>query len=216
MEDTLERYKQIRKIGMEVVNIKLTKFIVNKYSKALMLGAAQKLGMLEGKNTIALNDKEETQYIFDFAINEMKREGKKGIELFRENEEVQDELEIEFMDAIENSYTSLFRVVNTSPNKGLIFIKNLLGDGKNIRLTDISLSQINDKDILIFTRIFPFKDINITSGMACIFDSNYEMELMRLYKQHMKNFDNNDSEERFKFFYNQFQRIGINSFTQEI
>jgi hypothetical protein len=216
MDNRLERYKQIRKIGMEIVNKKITKFIADNYSKQLVIESAKKLGMLEGKNTIAVGDEDDIQYIFDFVINEIKINGKSGIELFKESINIQNEIEHEFIGAIENSYTSLFRVVNTSPDKGLVFIKNLLGDGKNIRLTDIGLSQMKNKDTLLFTRIMPFKDMNITSGIACPFDSNYEMKLMTLYEYHMKNINNNESEERFVFFYNEFKINGMGIAMQEV
>jgi len=217
MDNKLERYREIRSAGTKLVNNKLIRFIVDNYSKELVIGSAKKLGMLEGKKTIAFDNEDDTQYIFDFAINEMKIEGKSVIQLYKEKIDVQDEREVEFIAAMENSYTSLFRVVNTSPEKGLVFIKNLLGDGKNIRLTDIGLSQMKDKDLLIFTRILPFKDMNITSGMSCCFDSSYEIKLITAYERNLKNnFSHNESEERFLFLYNAFREIGIRTMLQEI
>ncbi|UZW13448.1 hypothetical protein OSC52_16620 [Clostridium pasteurianum] len=216
MDDRIERYKQIRRTGYKIVNNEIMKFANKNYKSKLITESAKKLGILEGKNKIVLDWEEENQYFLDFVINETKINGKKLIQCFSEKSVLEGELEIEFMDAMKKAYTSLFRVVNTSPEKGLVFIKDLLGDGKNIRLTDLGLSQMKDKNLLIFTRIIPFKDMNITSGMTCAFHSNYEMDLMDLYKNYMKNISSDEEEKKFIFFYNVFKEIGIGTFMQEV
>lgn len=217
MDNRLERYKQIRKTGYSVVNNKIMKFITENYKSQLITDCAKKLGILEGKNKIILDWEKENQYFLDFIINETKINGKKLIYEFSKKIDFKNELEIEYIDAMKRAYASFFRVVNTSPEKGLVFIKDLLGSGKNIRLTDLNFSQTGDKDIVIFTRILPFKDMNITSGMICVFHSNDEMNLMNLYKNYMRNISRNEKEEKkFIFFYNAFKEIGIGTFMQEV
>lgn len=217
MSNNLERYRELRAFGVEFVGKKLIQFIADNYSKELVIPSAKKLGMLEGKKTIACDDERDTDYIFDFAINEIKIGGKSAVQLYKEKISVQDEKELEFMEAIENSYTSLFRVVNTSPEKGLVFIKNLLYGNRNIRLTDISLSQTGNNDLLLFTRIYPFKDMNITSGMIGAFDAGYEMKLIVEYEKSIKNnINSSESEARFLFLYDAYKIIGTKTMTQQI
>jgi hypothetical protein len=72
-------------------------------------------------------------------------------------------------------------------------------------------------DILIFARIVPFEDMNITSGLICAFTGTAENILMREYEQHRKvYFVKDESMDRFLFFYNAFRHIGIETKMEKV
>ena len=71
------------------------------------------------------DNQNDTQYVFDFALHESKIEGQNAIQLYKEKVGGQDEMEEIFLNALDNSYTSIFRVINTSPTKGLLFFKDM-------------------------------------------------------------------------------------------
>jgi hypothetical protein len=72
-------------------------------------------------------------------------------------------------------------------------------------------------DILIFARIVPFEDMNITCGLTCAFTGAVEDILMREYEQHRKvNFDKDESMDRFLFFCNAFRHIGIETRMEKV
>ncbi|ADL53186.1 hypothetical protein [Clostridium cellulovorans] len=212
MDEHIERYKNIKKDSYEFINKKLSGFMKDVYPKETVFAAAKALGMTYGKKKFSVDSKEEILYIFDYAINEVEIAGKKIIQLYKEQVGLENEKEVEFSKAIENSYTSLFRIVNTSENKGLIFMKDLFGNGKNTRLTDIVMSQTTNSDMLIFTRIFSFEGMNISSGMHCAFPAKHENQLLREYMEFLKQQSLEDTQkQRFIFFYNAHKKAGIPS-----
>lgn len=217
MEENLEKYKSIRTQCTSFVNEKLIKYIIDKYRTELFIGSAKKLGMLQGNKTIVHDTEDDIQYLFDFLLCEAKIDGRNALDIYKREVGLKDAFEKKVITAFERSYTSLYRVINTSPSKGLIFLKDILNGGKNIRLTDLGISKLQNQDVLIFTRVITIDDINMTSGMSCVYAARIEKRLMQRYSQ-IKQISNpeNESMNRFLFFYEDYKNIGIEKVMQKV
>ncbi|MCY6354639.1 hypothetical protein [Clostridium sp. ZS2-4] len=181
--DNLERYKAYREFERILIGTKIMNYINSSIDKQVILNSARILGMLDTNGNIAPKADSEMMFLLDFVIHEYKVNGKTMVQLYRENVGSENEIEEDILKALDNSYLSLFRVVNLSPSKNLVFLKDVFNRVKNVRLTDISFSQTGDTDTLLFTRILPYEDLNITSGMAATFPSIVEDRVLIEYKR---------------------------------
>jgi hypothetical protein len=208
MESSIEKFKELRTVTNTFIHDKLIDFMMQKYYKELVISSAQMLDMLSGSKTITYENEAYSQYLLDFALHESKFEGKNAVQLYKEEVGAQNAMEERIMKALENSYTSLFRVVNTSQEKGFVFLKDVLSNSKNIRLTDPGMSKVGSTDLLIFTRILSFENMTIISGMSCDFKGSLEVMLVQKLEQFKKDFNIQDeSIGRFIYFYNAFKNI---------
>jgi len=101
-----------------------------------------------------------------------------------------------------SSYTSLFRVISTSESESTIFLYDILNKKDNIKLIDINFSKTLILELLLFIRLVPFKDFNITSGFSFVFHGDLEEYLLRRYKKLGKKVESDsDSIKRFVSFF---------------
>jgi len=173
----MERYKRIRQAGLEL-NQKMLDFFL---TMELIDDSARLLDVLQD-GTLAFDREEEMSVFADFILHEYRWNGRKAVEIYREEIGGEDEVEEEILASFPSAYTSLFKVVAVSGNT--IFLKDLLGDEeKFIELTDIYFSKTATPGSLIFTRIVPFKDFNITSGVSFLFKDHLLNLLIREYRK---------------------------------
>ncbi|MCY6371442.1 hypothetical protein [Clostridium ganghwense] len=181
--DNLERYKAYREHERMFIATKIMNYVNSSIDEQVVLNSARILGMLDSKGNIAPKAESEMLFLLDFVINEYKVNGKSIVQLYRENVGAENELEEAMLKALENSYMSLFRVVNISPSKNLVFLKDAFNRVKNVRLTDMNFSQTGDTDTLLFVRVLPYEELNMTSGMGATFPSLAEDRLLIEYKR---------------------------------
>ena len=173
----MERYKKIRQAGLELNHKMLDLFV----TREVIDDSARLLGILQG-GTLAFDREEEMSVFADFVLHEYRLNGRKAVERYREEIGGEDEVEEEILASLPLAHTSLFKVVAVSGNT--IFLKDLLGDEeKFIELTEISFSRTATPGSLIFTRIVPFKDFNITSGVSFVFQGRLLNLLIRKYRK---------------------------------
>ncbi len=89
------------------------------------------------------------------------------------------------------NYLSLFKVIEVNPTEAKVCLSNLLGEPQQVEIIDLGLSQTGQPGLLIFTRIIPFSDFNMTSGMFAIFPNSSEKTLLKRYKLKMKKVKSN-------------------------
>lgn len=176
----IEQYKQYRKVGMQ-----LNGKIIESADSDLFIRAAGLLNMLKG-NTVVFEEEYEQDVLMDFIINERLNEDKSLVQTFLQTHRLKNDIENEILNAIISSYTSLFRIKSICRDEKLIILEDILNAGDEVKLTDISFSETASLEMLLFTRIVPFENLCITSGISFPFPADQEGYLLRRYKRIMR------------------------------
>lgn len=173
----VERYKRIRQAGRKLNHKMLDIF----FTREAIEDSARLLGVLQG-GTLAFDSEDEMSVFADFILHEYSLNGRKAVEIYREEIGGEDEVEEEILASLSSAYTSLFKVVAIMGDTA--FLKDLLAEEeKFIELTDITFSKTATPGLLIFTRIVPFKDFNMTSGVSFLFWGHLLDLLIRKYRK---------------------------------
>lgn len=177
--ELIDLYNTYRQEEIRMVNEKIFKTL----DKAVLLNAARVLDMTDENDNIMFTDENQMGALMDFAIHEMRIDGQNAVDKYIENHGPENEMEEKVLNALKSSYTSLYRVVNVSEERNMLFLKDLLKDTRNTRLVDINLSHTGDPNMLIFTRVIPFPELNMTSGASFIFTDDLEIKITSAYKK---------------------------------
>ena len=193
----IEKYETYRKIGMELNH----KIIDTCLDRDVLMKSARLLGIVRG-GTLIFDSEDETSVLMDFALNEYRVNNKKTIEIYREKIGWQNEIEKDILDALLSSYTSLFKVTSISEAENTLLLNDILNKKDNIKLIDIAFSKTAILGLLLFIRLIPFKDFNMTSGVSFVFPGDLEEYLLRRYKKLSKKVkSDSDSIKRFISFF---------------
>lgn len=195
--EMIDLYNQYRSEEVRLVNEKIFKTL----DKAILINAARILEMVDEKDNIMFTDENQMGALMDFAIHEMRIDGQNAVDRYIEKYSAENEMEEKVLNALKSSYTSLFRVVNISQEKNMLFLKNLLKETRNTRLTDIALSKSSEPGLLLFTRVLPFPELNMTSGASFIFEEDLEIRLTSVYKRAMQEVSENAEASKYMVFY---------------
>ena len=159
----ISKYKQYRKIATD-----LTDKIAEELTTPEDLRAVGRLMGILREKTFVFESEEEFNFLNDFRLFEYLSDGKNFIQRYQEKEYQLDEKQTEVINASILSYTSLFKIIKADPESATITLNDLLNNEQEIEIININLSQTAQIDLLIFTRIMPFSDFNMTSGMFCL------------------------------------------------
>lgn len=192
-----ELYNEYRREEIRLINDKIFKTL----DKAILLNAARILDMTDENDNIMFTDENQMGALMDFAIHEMRIDGQNAVDKYIEKYGPENEMEEKVLNALKSSYTSFYRVVNISEEKNMLFLKDLLKDTRNIRLIDINLSSMGDPDILVFTRVLPFPELNMTSGASFIFPEDYEIKITSAYKKSIEPVEKDIEANKYIIFY---------------
>jgi hypothetical protein len=162
------------------------------------------------KEILHHEDEMDTAIHSDYAIHEFERDGTTALERFYQAERWETEIEREILEALWESYTSLFVIEDVRPDERVLALHDVLGEGESrIELTDIKLSQTADTDALIFFRCVPFPEMNITSGFVLPFEARYEDHLTSVNQRVMDETTSRpESARRFYVFYRMYEKYG--------
>lgn len=130
----------------------------------------------------------------DFATCEFECEGQTAIDRYCEGELWETERERSVAKALQQSYTSLFRVESTQPEANRLRLTDLLGQGESpLELFDLSLSESADEGALLFFRPVRLDELTMTSGFALPFEERLEDHLLEVYEQTMNKTESNEN-----------------------
>jgi len=175
--DIIKQYRQCRKMGMQ-----LNSRIIESADKELFGKAAALLNMLED-NTIVLEEDYERDVLMDFIINERINGDKSVAETFLQSQSLENDVERDILNALISSYTSLFKIESILRDEKVIILNDILNERNEIKLTDIGFSETASPEMLLFTRIVPFDNFNMTSGLSFLFPAGREEYLLRRYRR---------------------------------
>jgi len=204
--DTVKKYKNYRKIGM-----KLNHKIMDKFLDRDTLHKSAKLLNIIQRGKFVFDSEDETSVLMDFALNDYRFVNKNVVERYRDKYGWKNKVEKDIFDALSNSYTSLFKITSISRHNNTLILKDILNKKDDIKLIDIAFSNtISHSNYLLFTRILPFMDFNMTSGVSFIFPANMENYLIRQYKKKITKIkSNHEAIKRFVSFYQLNKKHGI-------
>ena len=181
----VDRYRMYREANRKL-NVKVMKACLERDA---FMSAANLLGIAEG-NAVFFDNMDETDVIMDFALNDYKVDGKNAVQIYRERYGG-NELELDILDALLSSYTSLFKVTSISRKEKLVFFDDIINKRCHIGLMDIALSRTATVGMLLFFRLLSFSDFNMASGVSFAFPGELESYLLRKYKKLRKKVESN-------------------------
>lgn len=146
-------------------------------------------------------------YIMDFIIYELRVDGKNLVERYADENSPENDMEAAVINAMLNQHSSIYRVVNISREKKMLFYKDILNDVRNTRLIDLTFSNTAEPGLLVYTRILPFPELNMTSGTSFVFPSEAEGRLLSVYAS--SKFNDKTSMERFMYFNAASKALGL-------
>ncbi|MHA1725264.1 MAG: DUF6398 domain-containing protein [Promethearchaeota archaeon] len=158
----------------------LIKKIINTYiDEDVLYDAGNLLGIVVNGEILVRNF-EEQKALVDFSLFDYKTEGKSFIAHYGD---LVDENEAEIWKNLLAAHTSLFEVKSVLRNDRMIILKDLLNENlSDIKLMDLNLSQTIFPEALLFTRLIPFKDLKISSGVNFVFQNKVKDSLIKRYR----------------------------------
>jgi hypothetical protein len=201
----IEKYKEYRKVSRELNN----KIIEKCLNPDVFKKSATLLGAARG-DILVLDTEDEMNILMDFALREYKVNKQTTVEIYQEKIGGENEIEKEILDAFVSSYTSLFKIISISKAEKLLTLEDKLNQKENIKIIDRALSKSAAPGILVFIRIVPFKDFNMSAGILFAFYGELEKNLLKKYKLASKKVkSDSESIKRFVAFYKLSKTDGI-------
>ncbi len=185
-------------------------------SENYMMRCARLLGLVR-KNTFVIHDQSEVDVLGNFATYEYKKGGKTCVQKYYDTQECQNEVERVVLDAMVASYTSLFFILGKSTHRNSLLLRDILTEREDIELIDISLSSSVVAQALLFTRIVPFDELNMSAGINLPFHpSKRDYLLARHEKVRNRSGRQNRSMNRFIEFFKLHKAMGIETCYENI
>ncbi len=203
--NVIEKYKEYRKISKELNHKIMDKCLDPDVFKK----AARLLGAARG-DILVLDTEDEMNVLMDFALREYRVKKQTTVEIYQEKIGGENEIEKEILDAFISSYTSLFKIISISKAEKSLTLEDILNQKDDIKIIDRSLSKSAEPGVLVFIRIVPFKDFNMSAGILFAFYGELQKELIKKYKTLSKKVKSDiESVKRFAAFYNLSKTDGI-------
>ena len=170
---SVKQYRRYRNAGRELNN-KIIKALVN---NEILDEAAQALDL--GKNRqLFVDSEDEFSVLMDFALYEVRRQGKNAVERYQEERGGSNRIERELLAAMVKARTGLFKMERVSRQKYSLDLQKLVDEEKAITLTDINFSQTMAQGLVVFFRPIELPELTMTSGIAFVFPKERERDLI--------------------------------------
>ncbi len=208
IEDTplVKKYKKYRQTGQKL------------HSQVHEIGlkdeafeeATALLGIRKGK-TIVLENENEVASVMDFALYDCRWQGKSAVERYQEEVGGKTAIERDLLTGILSAYTSLFRIESVRKAERTLTFTDLLADGSDpVQIIDVGFSETAVPGLLIFFRLVPLAEFNMSAGAAFVFPANRERYLLRQHKAIMRQVKSEDTAvQRYVAFFKLNQRVGL-------
>jgi hypothetical protein len=174
----LKQYNELRRVGK-----RLSEEIPETYGlKESLPEIIRVLGIGQGKQLI-LENEEEINFMIDFYLHEFLSNGRTMLERYRADRSDLKPIEITYLDAAKNSYTSLFKVTDVNPTESSLTVIDLLSSSDQpLSVINVNLSKTGKPGYVIFSRLLPNGQFNCFSGMYAVFNEGNDRALLKRYK----------------------------------
>jgi len=164
----LRDYRAIREEGKKLGS-KIFKFAVDN-TKQELISAAKLLGFWDGKMMV-FDSEHDSETLMDFIVFEKATQNAPVFKRFHMTNPELNDLQQENMNGIFNNYPSLFEIKSIDSMGNTLVLVDLLDDSrKEYSLMDIGMSNTAPPGFILFTRLIPIRDVNMTSGASFGFE----------------------------------------------
>jgi len=172
----LTDYRAIREAGKELGG-KIFQYAVDN-NKQELISAAKLLGFWDGKMMV-FNSDNDSETLMDFIVFEKSTQIVPAFRRFYSKNPELIDLQKENMNGMLNQYSSLFEIKSIDSIGNTLVLVDLLDDSKTeYLLMDVGMSKTALPGFILFTRIIPIRDINMTSGVSFGFEKIYKDKLL--------------------------------------
>ena len=201
--DLIKEYKEYRTLSNTLVSKIIDKYI----NEEVLFEAASLLNIAKG-DQLFFNNILEKHTLIDFTLFDYKTNGKSFIAYFKNKI---NKNEKKLLENLLSSQTSLFKIKNVFVKEHILILEDLLNNQNDIKLIDINLSQTIKPGMILFSRLIPFKEFKITSGVNFAFQKTLEEKLINKYALLKDNIEHDDPViKRFIAFFELNKMYGIN------
>lgn len=200
----VKKYKKYRKEGRSLNSQVMNTCLDDRAFR----DATRLLGIRMGK-AIMLDDEDDLSAVMDFALYDCRIEGKSAVERYADEVGGKDEIERELLAGMQRAYTSLFRIESVQRAHRTLVLTDLLTEQEPVEMIDMGLSETAVPGPLIFLRLVPLSDFNMSAGFGFVFSEERESYLLRQHKIIMNKVKSPDTAvQRFVAFFKLNQRVG--------
>lgn len=147
--------------------------------------------------------------LYEYVIFEHREKDKRVLDWYMKKNQPENEWEQILLEAFRSSDTSLYEVVSASANEVTATLRDILGEGGDVVVTDFGLSHTASIGTLLFARIIHLPWLNATSGLSLPFFPESRDILLREYrKRKSKPASLDESARRFLAFLRLYEEIG--------
>ena len=172
----LSDYRAIRESGKELGS-KIFKYAVDN-NKQDLVSTAKLLGLWNGK-MFTFESENDSNALMDFMVFEKPALIAPAFKRFHLSNPGLNDVQLEHINGMCNIFSSLFEVKSIDRMGNTLVLADLLdNDRKEYLLMDIGLSKTAPVGFVMFTRLIPIRDINMTSGATFGFKSMYKDKLL--------------------------------------
>ncbi len=208
--EIIKEYRKYRDLSNRLV-VK----IINAYIDQSVLHYTGNIFGIVKNNQIITRNFREKHALVDFTLFDYKINGKSFIANYH-NKVAENEREI--WENLLNAYSSFFKVKDVLRNEHVIILQDFLNESQmDFKLIDINLSQTILPKMLLFTRLVPFNDFKITSGVNFAFRNDLEDILLKEYHSLAEKITYDDPAiKRFISFFKLNRKYGMNVFLKNL
>ena len=172
----LSDYRAIRESGKELGS-KIFKYAVDN-NKNEMISTAKLLGLWNGKMFI-FESENDSNALMDFLVFEKPTQNTPAFKRFHMSNPGLNDVQQEQINGMYHNFSSLFEVKSIDRMGNTLVLADLLDNNrKEYLLMDIGMSKTAPVGFVMFTRLIPIRDINMTSGVSFGFENKYKDKLL--------------------------------------
>ena len=172
----LSDYRAIRESGKELGS-EIFKYAVDN-NKNELISAAKLLGLWNGKMFI-FDSENDSNALMDFMVFEKPVQNTPAFKRFHLSNPGLNDAQLEHINGMYHNFSSLFEVKSIDRIGNTLVLTDLLdNDRKEYLLMDVGLSKTAPVGFVLFTRLIPIRDINMTSGATFGFKSMYKDKVL--------------------------------------
>jgi len=172
----LSDYRAIRESGKELGS-EIFKYAVDN-NKNDLVSAAKLLGLWNGKMFI-FDSENDSNALMDFMVFEKPVQNTPAFKRFHLSNPGLNDAQLEHINGMYHNFSSLFEVKSIDRFGNTLVLTDFLdNDRKEYLLMDVGLSKTAPVGFVLFTRLIPIRDINMTSGVSFGFANKHKDKLL--------------------------------------
>ena len=198
---TIKEYQRYRKAGRS-----LNQKIIDAYINGGILEKSATMLRLGQNGQLILDSEDDLSVLMDFALYEIRNEEwKNSVKRYAREKGAVNAIERELLGAMVKARTGLFKVNRVLREKRQIMLVDLINPELMVILTDINFSQTLREGLIVFLRPVCVAKITMTSGVAFVFPTALEQELVRRWK----GFERKGDAQRYAWFFRKSKQSGL-------